>query len=52
MSVWEVLMTQPDQYDGTRTVVEIVRALDANHAARLAQRVMSGWTAVLAVRLS
>ena len=49
MSEWSVILTQPTG-DGTRTHAAVVVALDAADAARLAQRVLPGWTAVIVER--
>lgn len=50
MHEWDVILTQPDEDGGSRSCAVVVVALDALDAARRAQRVLPGWTAVLAVK--
>ncbi len=52
MSEWEVILTQPGARDEWRSTVAVLTALDALDAARRAQRVLPGWTAVVVERRS
>ena len=50
MHEWTVTLTQPDADGVVRLTTAVVTALDAFDAVRRAQRVLAGWTAVLAVK--
>jgi hypothetical protein len=52
MHEWSVMLTQPNGAPPNewRTTAVVVCALDALDAARRAQRVLPGWTAVLMER--
>jgi hypothetical protein len=51
MHEWQVTLTQPSSHDARSTVVRLF-ALQAEDASRRAQRVLTGWTAVLVERLT